>query len=72
MEQPIEQAVARMVDLLVQVLGSASPVGMQERWPARLISPASDESPAHDQRPQIAKTHHTPGGNRNATEETGP
>ena len=34
MEQPIERAVARMVDMLLQLLGGASPVGVQELWPA--------------------------------------
>jgi hypothetical protein len=51
MEQPDERFVARMVELLVQVLGRTSPVGMQALWLAHLISPASDRSPAHDQRP---------------------
>jgi LacI family transcriptional regulator len=70
-EQPIERAAARMVDMLLQLLGGASPVGMQELWPARLIPRASDGSPAYDRRPQIEKMHHTLGGNRDATEETG-
>jgi hypothetical protein len=30
MQQPIEPAVARMVDMLLQLLGGANPVGMQE------------------------------------------
>ena len=71
MEQPIERAAACMVDMLLQLLG-ARPVGMQELWPTRLIPRASDGPPAHDGRQQIEKTHHTPGENRDATEETGP
>jgi LacI family transcriptional regulator len=71
MEQPIERAAARMVDMLLQLLGGASPVGMHELWPARLIPRASDGPPAYDRRPQIEKIRHTLGGNRDATEETG-
>ena len=71
MEQPIERAAARMVDMLLQLLG-ARPVGMQELWPTRLIPRASDGPPAHDGRQQIENAHHSPGGNRNAVEETEP
>ena len=71
-EQPIGGAAARMVDMLLHLLDGASPVGMQELWPARLIPRASDGPPAHDRRPQSRKRMtHSPGGNRDATEETG-
>ena len=41
-EQPVARAGARMVAMLVALLGGADPAALQEIWPARLIPRASD------------------------------
>ncbi len=41
-EQPIDRAAARMVEMLLAVMGGADPAGFAELWPARLITRASD------------------------------
>ncbi len=41
-EQPADRSALRMVDMLLQLLDGASPVGMQEIWQARLIPRSSD------------------------------
>ena len=41
-EQPIARAGARMVQMLVELLGGADPATLTEIWPARLIPRASD------------------------------
>jgi LacI family transcriptional regulator len=41
-EQPIARAGARMVEMLVALLGGADPAMLQEVWPARLVPRASD------------------------------
>jgi LacI family transcriptional regulator len=41
-EQPVARAGARMVEMLVALLGGADPATLREIWPARLIARASD------------------------------
>ncbi len=41
-EQPIERAGARMVAMLLALMGGAPPADLAELWPARLIARASD------------------------------
>jgi LacI family transcriptional regulator len=41
-EQPVERAGARMVEMLLDLIGGADPAGMAEIWPARLIVRSSD------------------------------
>ncbi len=40
--QPIDRAAARMVGMLVALLGGADPAGLQEVWPATMIPRGSD------------------------------
>jgi LacI family transcriptional regulator len=41
-DQPIERAAARMVEMLLALLGGASPAEFAEIWPARLVTRGSD------------------------------
>ena len=47
-EQHIERAAERMVEMLVALLGGADPSGMAELWQASLIARASDGPPRGD------------------------
>lgn len=66
-EQPIARAGARMVQMLVALLGGADPATQHEIWPARLIPRGSDGPvPAHATAP-ITTSHHVQGGRHDST-----
>jgi LacI family transcriptional regulator len=58
--QPIERAAARMVEMLLALIGGAAPDGMQELWQAELIQRASDgpARPAAASPPQGGNDNH--------------
>ena len=66
-EQPIVRAGARMVEMLVALLGGADPATQHEIWPARLI-PRGSDGPAPT-RAGIATTtpNHVQGGRHDTT-----
>lgn len=66
-EQSVARAGARMVELLLALLGGADPATLTEVWPARLIPRASD-GPAPARAGQAMKTpHHVQGGRHDIT-----
>ena len=57
-EQPVARAGARMVEMLVALLGGADPAALTEIWPARLIPRASDgPAPTRAGRKTITPRH---------------
>ncbi len=71
-EQPIERAAARMVEMLLQLIDGASPAGMQDVWPARLIARQSDGPAWPTARPSVLNTKQNQGREYNAAKESGP
>jgi LacI family transcriptional regulator len=71
-EQPVFRAGARMVAMLVALLGGADPATLREVWPARLIPRASDgpaATPAgrRTKRPNPKTPNYVPGGRHDTT-----
>ncbi len=62
-EQPIERAATRMVEMLLALIGGADPASFGEIWPARLIPRSSDG-------PFLSSTADTRGASRNHLGET--
>ena len=66
-EQPIVRAGARMVQMLVALLGGADPATQHEIWPARLIPRGSDgPAPTHRNTPMTTQRH-VQGGRHDTT-----
>jgi LacI family transcriptional regulator len=66
-EQPMARAGARMVEMLVALLGGADPVTLTEIWPARLI-PRGSDGPAPTRAGRKTKTpSHVLGGRHDTT-----
>jgi LacI family transcriptional regulator len=66
-EQPMARAGARMVEMLVALLGGADPATLTEIWPARLI-PRGSDGPAPTRAGRKTKTpSHVPGGRHDTT-----
>ena len=60
-EQPIDRAAERLVQILMALLGGASPAGFADLWPARLVPRASDgPAPARSNRPRTGWTLQRP------------
>ena len=60
-EQPIERAGARMVEMMRALLDGASPAGLAEIWQARLI-PRSSDGPAPDNTADTGGPQHNSSG----------
>ncbi len=65
-EQPMDRAGVRMVEMLVALLDGADPATLTEVWPARLIPRASD-GPAPARRRRMKKVRDFQGGRHEAT-----
>lgn len=66
-EQPVARAGARMVEMLVALLGRADPATLQEIWPARLIPRGSDGPPPTRAQHKTKTPRHVLGGRHDIT-----